>query len=68
MALIADKLFGGVCYAGIDTDNEFNYPKGSGRVVFSNRESFMKAVAAGYFEIPQAEAEKKRVNTFSFYT
>ncbi len=26
-----DRLYGGVCYAGIDTDPELKYPKGAGR-------------------------------------
>ncbi|KAG7277507.1 hypothetical protein CRUP_030669 [Coryphaenoides rupestris] len=32
LALIMDRLYGGVCYAGIDTDPELKYPKGAGRV------------------------------------
>ena len=26
--MIMDRLYGGVCYAGIDTDPELKYPKG----------------------------------------
>ena len=29
LALIMDRLYGGVCYAGIDVDPELKYPKGS---------------------------------------
>ncbi|KAG9330461.1 hypothetical protein JZ751_024435 [Albula glossodonta] len=32
LAMIMDRLYGGVCYAGIDTDPELKYPKGAGRV------------------------------------
>uniref|UniRef100_A0A672N044 Cytoplasmic polyadenylation element binding protein 4a n=1 Tax=Sinocyclocheilus grahami TaxID=75366 RepID=A0A672N044_SINGR len=31
LAMIMDRLYGGVCYAGIDTDPELKYPKGAGR-------------------------------------
>jgi hypothetical protein len=27
LAMIMDRLYGGVCYAGIDTDPELKYPK-----------------------------------------
>lgn len=37
LAMIMDRLYGGVCYAGIDTDPELKYPKGAGRVAFSNQ-------------------------------
>ncbi|CAB1324923.1 unnamed protein product [Coregonus sp. 'balchen'] len=30
LAMIMDRLYGGVCYAGIDTDPELKYPKGAG--------------------------------------
>ncbi|CDQ97494.1 unnamed protein product, partial [Oncorhynchus mykiss] len=29
LAMIMDRLYGGVCYAGIDTDPELKYPKGA---------------------------------------
>lgn len=29
LAMIMDRLYGGVCYAGIDTDPELKYPKAS---------------------------------------
>lgn len=29
LAMIMDRLYGGVCYAGIDTDPELKYPKGT---------------------------------------
>ena len=34
LAIIMDRLYGSVCYAGIDTDPELKYPKGAGRVAF----------------------------------
>ena len=51
-------LFGGVVYAGIDTDR-YKYPIGSGRVTFGNGKSFMKAVKAGFVEIKTPKFTKK---------
>ncbi len=58
LAHIMNDLFGGVVYAGIDTDR-FKYPIGSGRVTFGNQKSFMKAVRAGFVEIKTAKFSKK---------
>jgi hypothetical protein len=38
-----DRTFGGVCYAGIDTDPCLKYPKGSSRITFNNRQSYVAA-------------------------
>ncbi len=58
LALIMHDLFGGVVYAGIDTDR-YKYPIGSGRVTFGNLKSFMKAVKAGFVEIKTPKFSKK---------
>lgn len=55
---IMNDLFGGVLYAGIDTD-KFKYPIGSGRVTFNNNRSYMKAVAAAFIEIKTTKFIKK---------
>ena len=55
---IMNDLFGGVLYAGIDTD-KFKYPIGSGRVTFNNNRSYMKAVAAAFIEIKTPKFTKK---------
>ena len=60
LALIMHDLFGGVVYAGIDTDR-YKYPIGSGRVTFGNLKSFMKAVKAGFVEIKTPKFTKKVV-------
>ena len=39
--MIFNDLFGGVVYAGLDTDKH-KYPIGSGRVTFNNAKSYMK--------------------------
>ena len=55
---IFQDLFKGVVYAGIDTD-KYKYPIGSGRVVFNNTHSYMKAVSAAFIEIKTAKFTKK---------
>ena len=58
LASIFQDLFKGVVYAGIDTDKH-KYPIGSGRVVFNNHNSYMKAVSAAFIEIMTPKFNKK---------
>nr|XP_033776040.1 cytoplasmic polyadenylation element-binding protein 1 isoform X5 [Geotrypetes seraphini] len=58
LASILNDLFGGVVYAGIDTDKH-KYPIGSGRVTFNNQRSYLKAVSAAFVEIKTAKFTKK---------
>ncbi len=67
LAHVMDDLFGGVIYAGIDTD-KFKYPIGSGRVTFNNQLSFMKAVKAGFVEIKTEKFTKKVKLGFFIHT
>ena len=62
LANIFQDLFSGVVYAGIDTD-KYKYPIGSGRVVFNNPHSYMKAVSAAFIEIKTTKFTKK-VHTY----
>ncbi|CAB4054503.1 CPEB [Lepeophtheirus salmonis] len=55
---IFQDLFGGVVYAGVDTD-KYKYPQGSGRVTFNNHRSYMKAVSAAFIEIKAPKFTKK---------
>ena len=55
----------GVVYAGIDTD-KYKYPIGSGRVVFNNTHSYMKAVSAAFIEIKTGKFTKKVSSKFLF--
>jgi len=55
---LMSDLFGNVIYAGIDTDKH-KYPIGSGRVTFSSRKSYMKAVQAAFVEIKTPKFTKK---------
>ncbi|XP_015990884.1 cytoplasmic polyadenylation element-binding protein 1 isoform X1 [Rousettus aegyptiacus] len=58
LAAILNDLFGGVAYAGIDTDKH-KYPIGSGRVTFNNQRSYLKAVSAAFVEIKTTKFTKK---------
>lgn len=64
LAMIMDRLYGGVCYAGIDTDPELKYPKGAGRVAFSNQQSYIAAISARFVQLQHGEIDK-RVRRFS---
>ncbi|XP_072201745.1 cytoplasmic polyadenylation element-binding protein 1 isoform X3 [Excalfactoria chinensis] len=58
LAAVMCDLFGGVIYAGIDTDKH-KYPIGSGRVTFNNQRSYLKAVTAAFVEIKTTKFTKK---------
>ncbi|XP_061617250.1 cytoplasmic polyadenylation element-binding protein 1-like isoform X1 [Phyllopteryx taeniolatus] len=58
LASVMNDLFGGVMYAGIDTDKH-KYPIGSGRVTFNNQRSYLKAVCAAFVEIKSPKFTKK---------
>ncbi|KAK3577374.1 hypothetical protein CHS0354_008471 [Potamilus streckersoni] len=58
VANIMNDLFGNVVYAGIDTDKH-KYPIGSGRVTFSSKRSYMRAVQAAFVEIKTPKFTKK---------
>ena len=54
-----DRLYHGVCYAGIDTDPEYKYPKGAGRVAFSSQASYIAAISARFVHIKLADIDKR---------
>ncbi|XP_070514506.1 cytoplasmic polyadenylation element-binding protein 1 isoform X5 [Cardiocondyla obscurior] len=58
LAKVMDDLFHGVIYAGIDTD-KYKYPIGSGRVTFSTKQSYFKAITASFIEIKTDKFTKK---------
>lgn len=66
LAMIMDRLYGGVCYAGIDTDPELKYPKGAGRVAFASQASYIAAISARFVQLQHGEIDK-RVEVSSFY-
>ena len=66
LAMIMDRLYGGVCYAGIDTDPELKYPKGAGRVAFSNQQSYIAAISARFVQLQHNDIDK-RVSRFMHF-
>lgn len=54
-----NRLYGGVCYAGIDIDPELKYPKGAGRVSFSNQASYVSAITARFVQLQHCDIEKR---------
>ncbi|KAL6057538.1 hypothetical protein STEG23_005943 [Scotinomys teguina] len=62
LAMIMDRLYGGVCYAGIDTDPELKYPKGAGRVAFSNQQSYIAAISARFVQLQHNDIDKRVSN------
>lgn len=65
--MIMDRLYGGVCYAGIDTDPELKYPKGAGRVAFSNQQSYIAAISARFVQLQHGEIDKRVSRPLSSY-
>ncbi|XP_046851358.1 cytoplasmic polyadenylation element-binding protein 4-like isoform X2 [Xenia sp. Carnegie-2017] len=59
LALIMDRLYGGVCYSGIDVDPELKYPKGAGRVAFSNQQSYIAAISARFVQLQHGDIDKR---------
>lgn len=59
LALIMDRLYGCVCYAGIDTDPELKYPKGAGRVAFSSQQSYIAAISARFVQLQMGDIDKR---------
>ena len=62
--MIMDRLYGGVCYAGIDTDPELKYPKGAGRVAFSNQQSYIAAISARFVQLQHGDIDKRVSHLF----
>lgn len=54
-----EDLYGGVCYAGIDTDPELKYPKGAARVSFTNQHSYKAAINSRFVLLNYDEIEKR---------
>lgn len=57
-ALINDQ-FGNVTYAGIDVDAELKYPKGAGRVTFSDEKSYVSAIKSRFCFLQGSEHDKR---------
>ncbi|CAD5222769.1 unnamed protein product [Bursaphelenchus okinawaensis] len=58
LAHMIDELYGNVVMAGIDTDLPLKYPKGAGRVVFSDFNSYMRAITDKYVRLQHGDIDK----------
>lgn len=54
-----NRLYGGVCYAAIDTDSELKYPKGAGRVSFNCHASYVAAINARFVQLQHGDIDKR---------
>ena len=59
LAVIMNGLYGGVCHASIDTDPELKYPKGAGRVSFTNHQSYVSAIQARFVQLHHGDIDKR---------
>ena len=59
LAYIMNRVIGGVCYAGIDTDSELKYPKGAARISFANQESYIAAINARFIHLKYGDIDKR---------
>ena len=46
-------------FSGIDTDPELKYPKGAGRVAFSNQQSYIAAISARFVQLQHGDIDKR---------
>uniref|UniRef100_F1KZM5 Cytoplasmic polyadenylation element-binding protein 1 n=2 Tax=Ascaris TaxID=6251 RepID=F1KZM5_ASCSU len=51
LARLLERLYGCVCYAGIDIDPELKYPKGAARVTFATTAAFIAAINGRFVNI-----------------
>ncbi|GAU92908.1 hypothetical protein RvY_04926 [Ramazzottius varieornatus] len=59
LAMLMNQRFGYVAYAGIDVDSELKYPKGAGRITFSNQQSYIAAINARFVQLQNGEIDKR---------
>ncbi|ESN94422.1 hypothetical protein HELRODRAFT_69117 [Helobdella robusta] len=59
LAMVMSRMYGPVCYAGIDTDPDLKYPKGAGRVTFSNQQSFLSAINSRFVQLQHGDIDKR---------
>lgn len=65
LAAAVKALYGGVCYAGIDVDPVYNYPKTTGRITFDYMESYRAVINARFMKIKTGVVTKE-VSIFNF--
>ncbi|KAI6219803.1 Cytoplasmic polyadenylation element binding protein 3 [Aphelenchoides fujianensis] len=58
LAHAINVLYGNVVMAGIDTDVPLKYPKGAGRVVFSDFHSYMRAISDRFVRVRHGDLDR----------
>nr|AAT72425.1 CPB-2 [Caenorhabditis angaria]AAT72454.1 CPB-2 [Caenorhabditis angaria] len=59
LAHFFEQTYGNVVCVGIDIDNKFKYPRGSGRVAFSNYEAYVNAITDRYIVLDHEDIHKR---------
>ncbi|CAB3403929.1 unnamed protein product [Caenorhabditis bovis] len=59
LAHFFEQTYGHVVCVGIDIDNKFKYPRGSGRVAFSNYEAYVQAITDRYIVLDHEDIHKR---------
>ena len=57
--MVMARMYGPVCYAGIDTDPDLKYPKGAGRVTFTSQQSFLAAINSRFVQLQHGDIDKR---------
>uniref|UniRef100_A0A1I7UAA2 RRM domain-containing protein n=1 Tax=Caenorhabditis tropicalis TaxID=1561998 RepID=A0A1I7UAA2_9PELO len=59
LAHFFEQTYGNVVCVGIDIDNKFKYPRGSGRVAFSNYDAYVQAITDRYIVLDHEDIHKR---------
>ncbi|KJH47900.1 hypothetical protein DICVIV_06028 [Dictyocaulus viviparus] len=59
LAECLERLYGPVCYVGIDIDPELKYPKGAARVTFVTTQAFIAAINGRFVHLHHGESQKR---------
>ncbi|ULU06649.1 hypothetical protein L3Y34_018462 [Caenorhabditis briggsae] len=59
LAHFFEQTYGNVVCVGIDIDNKFKYPRGSGRVAFSNYHAYVQAITDRYIVLDHEDIHKR---------
>ncbi|KAK6733828.1 hypothetical protein RB195_017533 [Necator americanus] len=59
LAECLQRLYGPVCYVGIDIDPELKYPKGAARVSFVTTQAFIAAINGRFVHVHHGESQKR---------
>lgn len=62
LAHFFEQTYGHVVCVGIDIDNKFKYPRGSGRVAFSDYDAYVQAITDRYIVLDHEDIHKRVLN------